>query len=613
MKPNKNFRKLWSLTLTLAMMFSMATPGTVLAQGEEPVQEDPGVEETPVPEENSGIIESTSTPFDDLVESGDKEPPENDADEPACELVEGEPTKGCAVDVHAEDLSGEETGETDCELVDGKPAEACTAEEAAVEPAAKEDAGKAPEPGETLTEIVEALEEADLIIVDETNEEIPLASVEAAEVLTTSDPWYETSIPGVFDGWATDPSGCASIVYSSGGTCHTSSTPLQSAINAAPDNATIIIEGTYNEQVEIIDKNLNLVGGSAGSGLSAMGAMSSNTPFLFGLIYISGTSTVNIEGLTLNGSGGFVVDHYPLSMIDRYAGVVFDGCLASGSVENNTIEGFADLSHDDYGVGILLSNAGLVEISNNEILGNEFGIYAVGATTVVDSPTYSINGNSIQRNVHGIFVEKASADINCNIVNHNDHGIHLRDIVNFNSFSPKTVSITSNDFYGNLFSVYAYHAGTDVNPIEIHKNNFVKSPVFPAIYTQGAFIDAIENYWEPLSIWLQPGDIVLTDPTVDNLFDIEAYCCSCTDFDDDGVCDNVDNCRYTFNPRQLDNDGDGLGNKCDPTPNGPPPEEFEPGFIPVTSGQLVQLPCTAAAGRHRSRILRTLRILGLAI
>ncbi|MDH5648057.1 MAG: S8 family serine peptidase [Gammaproteobacteria bacterium] len=44
----------------------------------------------------------------------------------------------------------------------------------------------------------------------------------------------------------------------------------------------------------------------------------------------------------------------------------------------------------------------------------------------------------------------------------------------------------------------------------------------------------------------------------------------CTDNDNDGVCDNIDNCPLTINPDQLDMDNDGIGDVCDnclSTPN----------------------------------------------
>ncbi len=36
-----------------------------------------------------------------------------------------------------------------------------------------------------------------------------------------------------------------------------------------------------------------------------------------------------------------------------------------------------------------------------------------------------------------------------------------------------------------------------------------------------------------------------------------------SDADDDGVCDDVDNCPGSFNPTQADLDGDGDGDPCD--------------------------------------------------
>ncbi len=41
------------------------------------------------------------------------------------------------------------------------------------------------------------------------------------------------------------------------------------------------------------------------------------------------------------------------------------------------------------------------------------------------------------------------------------------------------------------------------------------------------------------------------------------------DPDGDGVDDPPDNCPLVANPDQADNDGDGIGNACDPTPDGP--------------------------------------------
>ena len=46
---------------------------------------------------------------------------------------------------------------------------------------------------------------------------------------------------------------------------------------------------------------------------------------------------------------------------------------------------------------------------------------------------------------------------------------------------------------------------------------------------------------------------------------LEYTCPTCADADDDGVCDEVDNCVGTYNPNQKDADDDGIGDVCDDT------------------------------------------------
>ena len=42
--------------------------------------------------------------------------------------------------------------------------------------------------------------------------------------------------------------------------------------------------------------------------------------------------------------------------------------------------------------------------------------------------------------------------------------------------------------------------------------------------------------------------------------------CFGEDVDNDSICDDIDNCEFTYNPDQLDSDNDGVGDECDASP-----------------------------------------------
>jgi len=65
------------------------------------------------------------------------------------------------------------------------------------------------------------------------------------------------------------------------------------------------------------------------------------------------------------------------------------------------------------------------------------------------------------------------------------------------------------------------------------------------------------------------GTVEVLDPAVDpdladNVLQVDHDLCVCDDLDHDGIPDCVDNCPGVYNPDQLDNDSDGLGDACDP-------------------------------------------------
>ena len=172
-------------------------------------------------------------------------------------------------------------------------------------------------PPEAVSDVVQALADTGAVLVDGQGNSIPLTTPEAAAALAGADPWFDAG-GGVIVGYS------ASGVCSAGVTeCHTSATPMQDAINAAPAGVTVFVEaGSYNEDVAI-DKALILtgLGGMAlansftlNSGADVTGSTNVFAP----IIYVMDGAKIQ-NGIDLASPGG-TVNVYPGNYDEKATG-----------------------------------------------------------------------------------------------------------------------------------------------------------------------------------------------------------------------------------------------------------------------------------------------------
>src|SRR5215216_5857789 len=157
-----------------------------------------------------------------------------------------------------------------------------------------------------LTEIVAQLDTADLVLLDENGQSVPLASNEAAQALTAPDP-------------IGCPPGVKPIAWGGTGVgCTSSYTSIQAAINdpLVVSGWTVYIEaGTYNEQITIqsTKANLTLYGDPGNLTLAGVGP---NAPILDGSLWASGDIgiTVFAEGFTLRG---LIIQNFDIALLQQ--------------------------------------------------------------------------------------------------------------------------------------------------------------------------------------------------------------------------------------------------------------------------------------------------------
>jgi len=233
--------------------------------------------------------------------------------------ADGEETTEPAVPAAEEAPEAEETAPTTEEDVETEGVEAAEEVDVAEEAEAEEEV--LPEAIETVeeeiaeveatvdvSEIVEALSEAEVQIVDESGETLPLASVEAVEVLAYSDPFLWDDNLGKWVGFADNANGCPANVI-----CNVSATPFQAAVeySESPNRGNVIYvaSGNYEED--------NVVVNTAGLSFTAFQTITVPDTNVVP-VYTSGYALVN--KITINVELGTIEGVYAKEVIVNESG-----------------------------------------------------------------------------------------------------------------------------------------------------------------------------------------------------------------------------------------------------------------------------------------------------
>jgi len=230
-------RTILSVMLLAALLFSLNPTGFVYADGEEPTTQVAAGE--PVGETTTEV--ATEEP---IVET-------------TPEVVNEEPTAEPTEEVPAQDVTAEPTvSETEIQA------------ESTADPVEKVEVAEE-QTGETVIEVMEALAENEVTLVNETGEPLQLASVESEQAIDLADPWFEYN--GEIYRFFQDTNACTLAGYTTNCVDGTS-TPIQDAIdrmNTLDDTQeeaiTLHVEaGTFAEYFYIDRNNLTLSGPNAG-------------------------------------------------------------------------------------------------------------------------------------------------------------------------------------------------------------------------------------------------------------------------------------------------------------------------------------------------------------
>ena len=261
--------------------------------------------------------------------------------------------------------------------------------------------------------------------------------------------WPEGQTQGPFVGAAlgdyTQPEdqACDVTVDDSGGANFTT---IQAGVDAAGTDSTVCVaDGTYNENVDITDNNLTLAGD---------GATATST--------INGRVRVDATGVTVQG---FKILGAVVSSEGGANGVYVTGGSNSVTISDNVIDGASQADAQERGIHFEVGGTTSATVMNN----------------VIENW-----GNT------GIYINPTAGPVS---ITYNDF---LANNVAIGSSSPNGLTITNNDFVGNIAEAIGMDdTGGAISGIEIHINNFTPAGAGNNVNSYGVTpMDATNNWWD---------------------------------------------------------------------------------------------------------------------